>query len=221
MSPVNQYIQNCGYEPRPTNGTIDIGAYEYAINLQTGLNSYTGCRDNYMNAANATTDYGTSTKMTVCGYADGGLTNRQRPLVRFDLSSITPGTTITRATLYVFSYDLSLVRGSTGYYGLYYLTRDWNETQSTWNLAATGINWTTAGGDFNAAADAQAAKQSAAGVWYAFDVTSRVQGWINNGSTNYGWVLKCTDENLHNQDAFNSSAASDAWRRPKLVVCSY
>ena len=112
------------------------------------------------------------------------------------------------------------MRGSTGYYGVYPLTRAFNESQVTWTIAATGTNWTTAGGDFGLA-DTQAAKQGVAGVWYVFSVTSRVQGWITTPSSNYGWIVKCTDENLHNQDYFVSSNNTDTVHRPKLCICGY
>ena len=184
--------------------------------FQNGLSSYAGCRDSYMNAGAATTNYGTNTRMTVCGYADQGATNVQRGLVKFDVTSIPTSTTITRATLYLYSYQ---VTGSTGAYGAYPLTRTFTDTGATWNTYDGTNAWTTAGGDFNTTADGTSAKQSVAGVWYAFDVTSRVQQWIATPSANYGWVIKCTDENLHNQDLFyQSDYTVDPTLRPKLVV---
>jgi hypothetical protein len=184
--------------------------------FQNGLSSYTGGNDSYINAAAATTNYGTNTRMTVCGYADQGATNVQRGLVKFDVTSIPTSTTITRATLYLYSYQ---VAGSSGYYGAYPLTRAFTDTTATWNTYDGTNAWTTAGGDFNSTADGTSAKQSVAGVWYAFDVTSRVQQWITTPSANYGWVIKCTDENLHNQDLFyTSDYATDTTLRPKLVV---
>lgn len=179
--------------------------------------AYTGVTDDYLSDPNPANNYGTNTDLAVSGYADSGA-NMYRPVIRFDLSSITSGTTITNAKLYVFAYDQTAWRGSSGYYGVYPLTRGFTESQVTWTIAATGTNWTTPGGDFNATADAQASKQGVAGVWYAFDVTSRVQSMVNTPSGNYGWVLKCTDETLHNQDNFVSSNNTDLVHRPKLVV---
>jgi hypothetical protein len=184
--------------------------------FQNGLNGYTGCSDSYMSAGSPTNNYGTNTRMSVTGYADQGATNVQRGLVKFDVSSIPSGTTIARATLYLYSYQ---VTGSTGYYGAYALTRNFTANGVTWNTYDGTNAWTTAGGDFNGTADGTSPKQSVANVWYAFDVTSRVQQWINNPSSNYGWVIKCTDENLHNQDYFyQSDYATDTSLRPKLVV---
>jgi hypothetical protein len=100
--------------------------------------------------------------LAVCGYADQGLTNRYRPIIRFDLSSIPTSTTINSAKV--------------------------------------------------------AFKQPQAGIWYAFNVKSRVQCWVTAPSSNYGWVLKCTDENRHNQDYFTSANNTDTIHRPRLVV---
>jgi chitodextrinase len=182
------------------------------VTLQDGLNGYAGCRDNYMYVGYPTTNYGGSSLMRVTGY---GAAEVQRALVRFDVSSIPTGLPIRKATLWLYSFNPPQVKGSTGFYGAYKLTRDWGETTSSWNSP-----WTTPGGDFEATADAQAPKQSSAAApcWYAFDVTARVQAWINNPSDNYGWLIKCTNEALNNQDEFVSSDSPDAAHRPKLVI---
>ncbi len=179
--------------------------------LQDGLNGYTGCKDNYIYVNSPTTNNGTRSLMRVTGYT----TDLQRPLVRFDLSSIPAGVSVTRATLWLYSNNPPQVKGSTGFYGAYKLTKDWGETTSTWNTP-----WTTPGGDFLATPDAEAAKQSAAAApcWYAFDVTARVQAWIEAPSDNYGWLIKCTNELLSNQDEFASSDSPDPAFFPKLII---
>ena len=50
LTPVNQYVHPCSSEARPSNGTLDIGAYEFVRTFQYGLNSYTGVTDSYMSA---------------------------------------------------------------------------------------------------------------------------------------------------------------------------
>ena len=181
--------------------------------LQDGLAGYGGTRDNYMQSVTPDANFGTYERMRVTGYADLG--DIQRGLVRFDLSSIPMGTPITSATLWLYSYDPAQTFGSSGFYGAYRLTRDWSETASTWNSP-----WTTAGGDFEATPDGTAPKQPASAVpcWYSFDVTTRVQQWINDPSGNYGWLIKCLDEYSHNQDKFYQSDTADAAHRPKLVI---
>jgi hypothetical protein len=186
--------------------------------LQYGLNGYTGTRDSYVDASSTTANYGTYERMTLCGYASSDPGNRQRGLVRFDLAGLSSSATLTNATLYLYAYDVAGVRGSTGFYGAYPVSRDWADSSVTWNNASTGVAWTTPGGDFPGAPDATAPKQAVALVWYAWNVTARVQAWLASPASNYGWVMKCTDENLNNQDRFYQSDTANATYRPKLVV---
>jgi len=185
------------------------------ITLQYGLNGFSSTRDSYTEAGAPDNNRGTTEWMRICGYADSAPTNRQRGIIWFDLSSIPPGTTITAATLWLYSYNPPQVKGTTGFYGAYRLTTDWTESASTWNSP-----WITPGGDFEATPDATAPKQSAAQApcWYSFDVTTRAQQWIDDASGNYGWLIKCTDELLHNQDEFYQRDTSNGQYRPKLVL---
>lgn len=48
------------------------------------------------------------------------------------------------------------------------------------------------------------------------DVTSMVQTMVTSG--NYGWVIKLQNESIYNSRHFYSSRASNAAKRPKLVV---
>ena len=186
--------------------------------LQDGVGGYTGCSDNYVEAVNPTIAYGDRERMRICGFADSDPTNRDRAMVKFDLSGIPAGTVITKATFSLYAYDQNSWRGSTGFYGVYPLTATWAEFTSCWNLASTGTSWAQPGGDFSTTADALSPKQAVAKVWYNFDVTARVQGWIGGTVGNNGWCIKVDDENRHSQDTFYSSDSSDPGLRPMLVI---
>jgi hypothetical protein len=185
--------------------------------LQDGSGGYGGCSDNYMEASAATTAYGDRERMRICGYG-ATTTNRQRALVKFDVSSIPAGTVVTSATLSLYAYDETARKGTTGFYGAYPLTTNWVEIGSSWNKATTSIDWTAAGSDFASAPDALSPKFGYVDVWYPFDVTARVQGWLDGTSTNHGWCIKVDDENRNNQDLFYSSDSQTATTRPKLVI---
>ena len=127
--------------------------------------------------------------MRVAGYADQGDT--QRGYVKFDLSSIPAGTVIRKATLCLYSYDTTKMQGSTGYYAAHRITRTWNDMTMTYNIADTGTNWTTPGGDFEATADALSPKKAPkVPSWYEWDLTTRAQQWINDPAGNFGWLIK-------------------------------
>ncbi len=81
------------------------------------------------------------------------------------------------------------------------------------------MSWTTAGGDFLSPPDGTSPKQGTlVNVWYPFDCTARVQAWKAVPSTNYGWCVRCTDENLNNQDRFYSGDSGSSPYRPMLVI---
>jgi len=186
------------------------------ITLQRGLNGYTGTRDAYIIDGGAGTN---SDKLTVCGYADYGAGNVMRAFLRFDLAGVPADMVVAKATLSIYAWDEAGRRGTTGYYNLHPLTRDWSETQITWALAATGVSWTTPGGDFLPAPDGTSPKQGTlVNVWYPFDCTARVQSWLAGTSTNYGWCVKVDTETRHNQDRFYSGDSSNSTLRPKLVL---
>ena len=85
-----------------------------------------------------------------------------RGLIKFDLTGIPAGSTITSAKLCLYSSSEAIVTGDTGYYGAYRVTTAWTESGSTWNSSDTGVPWTSPGGDFEATPDATSPKQAVA-----------------------------------------------------------
>jgi hypothetical protein len=185
--------------------------------LQNGTDSYNGCRDNYTQSSGPTLNFGGNERMRVTAYAELGDT--QRGYIKFDLTSIPAGTVIRKATLSLYSYDTTKMNGSTGYYAAHRITRSWGEMIMNWTLADTGANWTTPGGDFEPAADALSPKYAPkVPSWYQWDLTTRVQEWINSPAGNYGWLIKAQNETSHLQDQFYQSDTLMAQYRPKLIV---
>ena len=81
------------------------------------------------------------------------------------------------------------------------------------------MSWTTPGGDFPPTADGTSPKQGTlVNVWYPFDCTARAQAWLAAPATNFGWCVRCTDENLNNQDRFYSGDSGNTPYRPMLVL---
>ncbi|MBA4861320.1 DNRLRE domain-containing protein [Streptomyces sp. PSKA54] len=101
------------------------------------------------------------------------------------------------------------------------LTRDFDETAASWNNAASGTAWTTAGGDMDAAvADTvgtvtnDPARQS----WY---LSSLAQSWVSDPASNKGVAIRLKDESAtgpQERTIFLSSEAEEPQLRPQLVV---
>jgi len=73
---------------------------------------------------------------------------------------------------------------------------------ATWNdsfySSTSPTAWTTVGGDWTSSltdiADASSNGSPAAVTWSSAAMVSDVQNWLNNPSTNFGWLLKNSDE---------------------------
>lgn len=137
------------------------------------------------------------------GSRDGN--NNRRALIKFDLTSIPSGATITSVSL---TLNVSKVPGGVGTqtYNVYELNTDWGEGTSvgigngataiapdaTWSDAMLGTsNWTTAGGDFSATALSTLSLSGTGNYDFPSSApfVNTVQQWLNNPSANNGVIL--------------------------------
>ena len=161
---------------------------------------------------------------------------RRRALVAFDVASqIRPGSQVTRAELTIqVSFGLS---GSQPF-ALHRVTADWGQGTSNagssrdgggapaQNGDATWIHrfrpaqlWTTAGGDFAAAADATAQADFEALVWQSSPaLIARVQGWLDQPSTNFGWIVIGKESGGRTAKRLDSREVASATSRPTLTI---
>jgi hypothetical protein len=138
--------------------------------------------------------------------------NFRRALIKFDLSSIPTGATITNVTLMI-NVSADSPGAGTETYRIHGLTKDWGEGTSvgggtgalavapdtTWNQAMFGTSsWTTPGGDFTASV----ASLNISGIGNrtflsTSNFVSLVQAWLNNPTSNNGLIL-IGDETISN-----------------------
>ena len=182
------------------------------VNLQEGVNGYVGTTDTYIQQGSPTTNNGAATTCHADGDDGGG--NDKSCLIRWSISGIPAGSTVTSATI-----TLNAVDGSgSNTYNVYALNRTWNESQATWNVAQSGTNWGTPG--------AMAASDRGAVIGTVNGSGSRiitlngagialVQGWINGG-TNAGVII--AHASVANGIDFASSEHGTAASRPKLTI---
>lgn len=145
-----------------------------------------------------------------------GSSGQKRPLrslLAFDLAGQIPaGATINAVTL-TLSINTPLGANSATV-RVHRLLADWGEGTSvapsgggggapatigdaTWNARVFNTaNWTAPGGDFSAAVSASQLVRGTTGVatFTAAGMIADVQAWVNNGASNFGWILVAQDE---------------------------
>jgi hypothetical protein len=195
--------------------TVGGGAGGQTVTLRQGVNSYSGCIDSEIKNTSPDSNYGSGTTAQVGGPdAIHPEMNEWRFLLDFDLAGQVPaGVTVTSATLSVLSHGAyNNVVGHN--VGVHALTRSFNESQVTWNSAASGQAWTTVGGDYGAALGVFNVPGNTG--WLNYDVRTTVQDWVNTPANRHGFILVHQDDwkYLYVYTSENGTATN----RPTLVI---
>ncbi len=163
----------------------------------------------------------------------------RRALLSFDVSGIPSNATITAVNLKLNKNKggASSITGS-----LHKLLADWGEGTSfagggsgagqgggdgaspttgdaTWqHRFFNTMNWSTNGGDFESTASASINMGTAHGIhtWSSNSMIADVQAWVSNSSTNFGWILRISENTSSSASRFNSR--EDSSNKPLLTV---
>lgn len=134
-------------------------------------------------------------------------------LFQFDLSALPMGSTVYSAELELY---MNSGVGAAIDINVHRLTRDWTESGATWLSYDGSNNWTTPGGDYDAAV---AASLNVAGTgWYSVDIGGLVDGWLNGQFANQGLILVPPSAPGNKEKRFTSSDDDDASLHPKLTI---
>jgi hypothetical protein len=158
----------------------------------------------------------------------------RRALLAFDVTSqIPPGSTVTRVVL---SVHVSRSISEPQPMKLHRVTRDWGEGTSNAGVFRDGIGtsstngdatwvhtffpnqrWTTAGGDFESTEDGTATG-AADLTCESAAMIARVQQWIDQPSTNFGWILIGKESEPLTAKQLDAREAASATTRPSLTI---
>jgi hypothetical protein len=100
-------------------------------------------------------------------------------LVRFDLSSIPIGASVTSATLFIYYCDWDDTNPQGRPLTTHRITGDWEEQTVTWNTRPTWLSEATSSSPV----------PSSINQWMDWDVQSDVQAFVNEEEENYGWTV--------------------------------
>jgi hypothetical protein len=162
----------------------------------------------------------------------------RRALLSFDLSSIEPGSLITRAELQI-SIDQVPIGAFAGSSTVHRLLGNWGEGSSdAWGAEGQGIQaqtgdatwvhsfftsdlWITAGGDFNSSASQSASFSSSAQALTFVSsegLITDVETWVNQPNSNFGWIVLGDEPSVQNARRFPSKENVNQELRPRLTV---
>jgi len=178
--------------------------------------SYVGVADTFIDMYNPNVAAGGSQTMKVTS----AMGARERCLIKFDLSLIPTGATVTQASLELFAWYRSTSDLGSALITAYQVKRPWTEIAATWNKATTVIAWGMPGcndpvGDYSPTTAVTTSLRWVNGT-YSWDITHMVQQWVANPLTNEGVVLLGTGQPVQYQ--FRTSEASGPTQRPLLRV---
>jgi hypothetical protein len=175
--------------------------------------------DSFMSGVSTTTNYGT---LNLAGpstvYAGGSKTELTRPILNFDITSIA-GQTLVTAKLRLYVGDLYNPVGAK----VYRCTRPatWTELGVTWNKYDGTNNWTTAGGDYDAATPTPVAFTTGVSQFAWFEITGLLAfatDAIANRSNVVSLILRLDDEAPDSNDGIGYSQSREDANAPQLVI---
>jgi len=167
-----------------------------------------------------TTNYGTNANIHIGGHVVG---DHRRGIIKFDLSSIPAGASLSAATLSIWFSTGGDYSNNVRNMHAYRMKRNWVEGEVTWNIYSTGNSWGTVGGaganDIGVShGSASVSATESANTELAISLTTaEVTKLIDGTYSNYGWLLKVETE-VDDLYTYDSSTGGTAGYRPKLVI---
>lgn len=166
--------------------------------------SFGSAADSTLKSGAPNSNFGDDTVMDLNDARDG--------IIRFDLSTIPAGATVTSATLTL--QAVSVGSGSAiKNYGVHRVLVDWQESTVTWNSPGS-----TADVHFAASPTSLTAVQGTGA--YDWDVTSDVAAFVSGAAANYGWriIWSSNTSGTNRQVSFGTKENGNPSNRPILTV---
>jgi hypothetical protein len=179
--------------------------------------SYSGSSDTFLSIDEPDTTHEGSVSLQMKNDSSGG----KRPLLRFDVSRIPPGSHIITATLHLAQDPYRKNDLFSSSVSIYAVERHWLAAEATWYKATALEPWSASGAD--GAADRSLTAQSTLEVvlvsemqWRLFSVRDAVQAWVNYPAQNEG--LLAIGTGFSQEFRFYSNEYPATSFRPKLEI---
>ncbi|MFE0961188.1 golvesin C-terminal-like domain-containing protein [Streptomyces fungicidicus] len=150
---------------------------------------------------------------------NSGTYGKTRAVLKFPTTGIPSTATVINNRMFMWGAETTTDTDG-ALYELHALTRDFTETQATWNNASSTTAWSSAGGDMSAAVSSTVGQVADVGR-REWDATGLMQGWIDDPAGNKGVAVKLKDESStgpQERTLFLSAEAADPQLRPYMQV---
>lgn len=161
----------------------------------------------------------------------------RRALLRFDFSSLPADSVVSAVTLRLFCIQENTGLASIPF-TLHRLSSGWTEGPATPNgfggqgtsaapgdttwlsTSLPGNPWSTPGGDFAplASAATPVGPEGVAYTWSDPGLIADVQSWLDQSSSNFGWILRSDESITRTAKVFASREATNLSQRPSLEI---
>jgi hypothetical protein len=214
---------NAAWRPKLTLSVQEPCGAQHNANIPLGADAY------LISGADQTRNFGGALVMEV----NQGSPER-RIVLRFDVSSIPPGSVVKSANLRLYCRTITSPTNLAKTLRAYYVMEAWTEGTLSGTGTANGATWTTRNGTNNWSASGGyaywssvlgTAREEASGAlplpgafrqgWVAFDLTAMTQYWVDNLYANYGLLLRSESSSDILQFDSRESVSGTA---PQLVV---
>jgi hypothetical protein len=163
------------------------------------------------------TNYGTNNTLWI----SSSTINLQRPLIRFDFSSLPDDAVISQAVLGLYYEDIFFSNPVGRTYWVYELTQTgWTELGATFNKYDGSNSWVTPGGDYTTTNGASAVVPASFG-WMTWDITELVKHFQTSHGKIANLLLRDGVETNNEYGAYvgySREYTGDTSLRPKLVI---
>jgi len=222
------FLLSCKGETGPAGATGEDGKPLYVQMFQYNVypgSTYQNAYDSYIYDGYPTRNYGGCDILALVS----GYIGTARLVLKFgNLDNFIPAN-VTIKDAYLVLYGYNLVTFTASNISAYKLTRNWTEgtggcggsetTNVSWNNYSGSSSWTNPGGDFETTPISDAVKVNTYVSYHTLKLnTTVVKDWIQSPSTNYGIVVKVTDETKASVIQFAGKEFSTLSLRPKLVI---
>jgi len=195
-------FNNAGSSSTDVTITVTPPLVEQTITIQPGPNEG---KDSFADSYSSDTNNGNREYICI-GNFPGPL--MARGYLQLDLSSLPADAVILSADLKLYQY---FTFGTQDFIiGIHRITDNWDENTITWNNQP----------DYHPMSESTSFITVAEITWLSWDITSLLQGWLDGNITNYGVVLKDSDEALGDTYimCYSSDYPDDPTLRPKVEI---